>query len=107
MRKDFLEGFAVEQNGDRVDMKKADTMETLIEDGEEQQEPIEKEIEGKEARRRHYSPRMTLPVEKKEEKGKRPDEAEGAARRISPKFRGGAERNVSEKDEKMYLFDLT
>ena len=105
----FLEDFAGEQNDDSVQnvtMKKADTMETLTEDGKEQQEPIEDEMEGKEARKRRYSPRMTLPVQEKEEKEKRPYEAEGAVRRVSPKFRGEAERKVSKKDEKMYLFDL-
>ena len=82
-------------------------METAVEGGEEQQETLEKEMEGKEAMKRHYSPRMTLPVQKKEEKKKRPDEAEGATRRVSPKFQGGVGK-VSQKaeDEKMYLFDL-
>ena len=83
-------------------------METAVEGGEEQQETLEKEMEGKEAMKRHYSPRMTLPVQKKEEKEKRPDEAEIAARRISPKFLGEAGGKVSQKaeDETMYLFDL-
>ena len=109
--KDFLEDFAVKQDDDSVQnvtMKKADTMETLVEDVEEQQEPIEDELERKEARRRHYSPRMTLPVQKKEEKEKKPDEAVGVKRRVSPKFRGEARKKVSQKaeEEKMYLFDL-
>ena len=109
MSKDFLEDFAVEQDDDgvqNVTMKKADTMETLTEDGEEQQEPIEDEIEG--AMKRHHSPRMTLPVQKKEAKEKRPEEAEGVTRRVSPKFRGDAGKKVSQKakDEKMYLFGL-
>ena len=111
MSKDILEDFALEQNDDSVQnvtMKKTDTMETVIEGGEEQQETLEKEIEGKETRKRRYSPRMTLPVQKKEENEKRPDEAEGETRRVSPKFRGGAGGKVSKKaeDEKMYLFDL-
>ena len=83
-------------------------METAVEGGKEQQETLEKEMEGKEAMKRHYSPRMTLPVQKKEENEKRPDEAETAARRVSPKFLGEAGGKFSEEaeDEKMYLFDL-
>ena len=83
-------------------------METAVEDGEEQQETLEKDMEGKGASKRHHSPRMTLPVQKKEAKEKRPDAAEEVTRRISPKFRGDAGKKVSQKakDEKMYLFGL-
>ena len=102
---DFHEGFDVEQSDDHVQnttRNKADKTATMKEDSEEQQDNLEEE---KEMRRRRYSPRMTLPVQEKEEK--RPDEAEGAARRVSPKFQGGVGK-VSQKaeDEKMYLFDL-
>ena len=110
LSKDFQGGLSLEQNNDHVQnstVEKADKVEILVEDGEEQQETIEEEVEEEEIRKRRYSPRMTLPVQKKEEKKKRPDEAEGATRRVSPKFQGGVGK-VSQKaeDEKMYLFDL-
>ena len=101
---DFHEGFDVEQSDDHVQnstRNKTGKTATMKEDSQEQQDKEEKEM-----RRRRYSPRMTLPMQKKEEKEKRPDEAEGAARRVSPKFREEAGEKVSKKDEKMYLFDL-
>ena len=102
----FQGGFDAEQNDDHVQnstMKNADKTSTLAENGEAQQENLEEE---QEIRKRQYSPRMTLPIQRKKEK--EPDEAEGAARRISPKFRGKVGK-FSEKveEEKMYLFDLT
>ena len=79
---------------------------TLGGDGEEKRETLEEEM-----RRRRYSPRMTLPVQRKEEKENRKDgEAEGAVRRVSPKFQGGGGGGgkvaKNTKEEKMYLFDL-
>ena len=91
----FQEGFDVEQSDDHVQnstRNKADKTATMKEDRQEQQDKEEKEM-----RRRRYSPRMTLPMQKKEEKEKRPDEAEGAARRVSPKFQGEAGGKFSEE----------
>ena len=101
------EALAVDQNHDHKQdstMKEVEEMTTLGGDGEEKRETLEEEM-----RRRRYSPRMTLPVQRKEEKDRRrDDEAEGAARRVSPKFQGGRGGKVSmnAKEEKMYLFDL-
>ena len=80
----------------------------MVEDGGRQQKTIEEEVEEEgEIWKRQYSPRMTLPLQKAKKKNKDSDEAEGATRRVSPKFGEGLGK-VSNKaeEEKMYLFDL-
>ena len=58
--------------------------------------------------RRRYSPRMTLPMQRKEESAKKQDVAGEELRRVSPRFQGGVGKvsNKEAEEAKMYLFGL-
>ena len=103
------EALTVDQNNDhKQDSTMKEEEGTSEGNGEKQRETLEEEI-----RMRRYSPRMTLPVQRKEMEMERrlDDEAEEATRRVSPKFQGGGGGGGGKvakntKEEKMYLFDL-
>ena len=117
---------ASEQNKDSGIMRTMDEMTTLVENGKEQQENMRKEdvgegkverkkekaenemvenaendkVEVEEIRMRRHSPRVTLPMQRREESEKSREET----RRVSPRFQGGGGK-IS-KEAKMYLFGL-
>ena len=121
---------ASEQNKDSGIMRTMDEMTTLVENGKEQQENIGKEdvggkverkkekaekemvenaendkveVEEEEIRMRRHSPRVTLPMQRREESKKSLEET----RRVSPRFQGGGGKISKEAEEaKIYLFGL-
>ena len=76
--------------------------------GEEEKKEVEVKVgEEEDIGMRRHSPRMTLPMQKKQESEKREDVAGEELRRASPKFQGGGRKVSKEAEEaKMYLFGL-
>ena len=117
---------ASEQNRDQVQQENMGKKEVGVEEeeevgkemeageemevGEEVGEEMGKEIEAgeeEEIRMRRHSPRMTLPMQRKEESTKKQDVAGEELRRVSPRFQGGVGKVSKEAEEaKMYLFGL-
>ena len=107
---------ASEQNRDQVQQENMGKKEVGVEEEEEVGKEMEageemgKEIEAgeeEEIRMRRHSPRMTLPMQRKEESAKKQDVAGEELRRVSPRFQGGVGKVSKEAEEaKMYLFGL-
>ena len=113
---------ASEQNRDQVQQENMGKKEVGVEEEEEVGKEMEageemevgeemgKEIEAgeeEEIRMRRHSPRMTLPMQRKEESSKKQDVAGEELRRVSPRFQGGGGKVSKEAEEaKMYLFGL-
>ena len=97
---------ASEQNRDQVQQENMGKKEV----GVEEEEEVGKEMEAgeeEEIRMRRHSPRMTLPMQRKEESAKKQDVAGEELRRVSPRFQGGVGKVSKEAEEaKMYLFGL-
>ena len=85
-------------------MHKEEKKEEIKNEGEEVTKEVEVE---EEIRMRRHSPRMTLPMQRKEESAKKQDVAGEELRRVSPRFQGGVGKVSKEAEEaKMYLFGL-
>ena len=82
-----------------VERKKEKAENEIVENAEDDKVEVEEE----EFRMRRHSPRLTLPMQKREESEKSPEET----RRVSPRFQGGGGKISEEAEEaKMYLFGL-
>ena len=121
---------ASEQNRDQVQQENMGKKEVGVEEeeelGVEEEEEVGKEMEAgeemevgeemgkeieageeEEIRMRRHSPRMTLPMQRKQESEKKQDAAGEELRRVSPRFQGGVGKVSKEAEEaKMYLFGL-
>ena len=90
-------------------MKEAEEVEEeeeeKVEEVEVEEERVEEEEEEEEIRMRRHSPRLTLPMQWKEEK--RRGGGGEAQRRVSPRLQGVRDKVLKEAEEaKMYLFGL-
>ena len=83
----------------KVEKKEEKAENEMVENAENDKEEVEEE----EIRMRRHSPRLTLPMQRREESKKSPEET----RRVSPRFQGGGGKISKEAEEaKMYLFGL-
>ena len=121
MASDVEDGFAAEK--DEHDGAEVQNLNSVVVNRTEKEEGAGKEVEvhkeekkeeehvknevEEEIRMRRHSPRMTLPMQRKQESEKRQDVAGEELRRVSPRFQGGVGKVSKEAEEaKMYLFGL-